>query len=642
MPPEREVNVSLGDLAQQLDAQRFVGRHTERALVAEALAGSRSSRLVYVHGRGGVGKSALCRAVARDAELGGYRVHRLDGRTLTPDPDELRAAFVAAADHSALLIIDEIDQLAAMRVAVRDLLVQVMPASSVVVLVGRCAPDRTWFDAGLDQVVVELRLRPLGHADALELLCRLGVHDAAVCGRLVRWSGGSPLALIVAAQSAEERRLGMPVPPPALGVDGDVEALLADRLGGGELSGVDPDVLDVAGVASVVDARVLAAALPGGPVRGGLAQLRDLSTAERLGARVSLHRLLRSAVRARLASTDPDRYRTLVMRTAEHLRHRALTEDHRLLLELADLVEDPELPLSFDPGTSYFPDRVRAGDLDAVARVHDPTAGWFGRLRRWCEDAPESVLIVRHADGTPASLVVLSTPASLPGWAAGFIEVAPAVDHAARAGHLDESFFAHTSVVIDPPVDSDELAEMMQVGNSAGFARGLVRSQRYGYLTAVGRREWGAADLLGYRELPELRRSDDGRELFTLRSDFGPDGLIGMVFAIIQEEQLGVASVAGSRGVELIDALRHFHDDDALRRCRIDGDPDEVRAVVRAAVDAAFGDGPTDAVLRQALVRAYLDVDGGHAPARAELHMSRSSFYRHLQRARQRLADSAR
>lgn len=152
----------------------------------------------------------------------------------------------------------------------------------------------------------------------------------------------------------------MPVPPPALGVDGDVEALLADRLGGGELSGVDPDVLDVAGVASVVDARVLAAALPGGPVRGGLAQLRDLSTAERLGARVSLHRLLRSAVRARLASTDPDRYRTLVMRTAEHLRHRALTEDHRLLLELADLVEDPELPLSFDPGTSYFPDRVRA------------------------------------------------------------------------------------------------------------------------------------------------------------------------------------------------------------------------------------------------------------------------------------------
>lgn len=157
--------------------------------MAEALAGSRSSRLVYVHGRGGVGKSALCRAVARDAELGGYRVHRLDGRTLTPDPDELRAAFVAAADHSALLIIDEIDQLAAMRVAVRDLLVQVMPASSVVVLVGRCAPDRTWFDAGLDQVVVELRLRPLGHADALELLCRLGVHDAAVCGRLVRWSG---------------------------------------------------------------------------------------------------------------------------------------------------------------------------------------------------------------------------------------------------------------------------------------------------------------------------------------------------------------------------------------------------------------------------------------------------------------------
>ena len=37
----------------------------------------------------------------------------------------------------------------------------------------------------------------------------------------------------------------------------------------------------------------------------------------------------------------------------------------------------------------------------------------------------------------------------------------------------------------------------------------------------------------------------------------------------------------------------------------------------------------------------YLDLDGGHAVARQELFMSRSSFYRHLQKARDRLVERA-
>jgi len=57
----------------------------------------------------------------------------------------------------------------------------------------------------------------------------------------------------------------------------------------------------------------------------------------------------------------------------------------------------------------------------------------------------------------------------------------------------------------------------------------------------------------------------------------------------------------------------------------------------RAAIAAAFGESEADVLLRTAFERTYLDPDGGHALVRRELNMSRSSFHRHLQRARDRL-----
>ena len=69
-------------------------------------------------------------------------------------------------------------------------------------------------------------------------------------------------------------------------------------------------------------------------------------------AALEQERDLRGALRARLRDTDPDRYRTLVLRVAEHLRVRALTEDPRVLLELADMVEDPALRLAMEGSSS--------------------------------------------------------------------------------------------------------------------------------------------------------------------------------------------------------------------------------------------------------------------------------------------------
>ena len=150
--------------------------------------------------------------------------------------------------------------------------------------------------------------------------------------------------------------------------------------------------------------------------------------------------------------------------------------------------------------------------------------------------------------------------------------------------------------------------------------------------------------------MPELRRKDEERELVTMQTDFGPDGIAGQLYGIILAEQQADPSpeASGTKGLALIAALRVFHDDEALAISPLaptTGDrgakAEAVRATVRAAIDDAFGPSAIDGQLRLAIERAYLDPEGGHGVAQRELHMSRSSFYRHLQKARQQLADRA-
>ena len=133
-------------------------------------------------------------------------------------------------------------------------------------------------------------------------------------------------------------------------------------------------------------------------------------------------------------------------------------------------------------------------------------------------------------------------------------------------------------------------------------------------------------------------------------TDFGPEGVVGQVYSLILAEQQAEATAPteGTTGRAILAAVRGFGDDTALAANPIappDGSDADRAAAVRAAVasslDAAFGSSESDQQLRRAIQRTYLDADGGHGVAQRELHMSRSSFYRHLQKARQQLADRA-
>ena len=86
-------------------------------------------------------------------------------------------------------------------------------------------------------------------------------------------------------------------------------------------------------------------------------------------------------------------------------------------------------------------------------------------------------------------------------------------------------------------------------------------------------------------------------------------------------------------------ALRSFHDDDVLSGSPLGASPEEVRSAVWKQVEATFTSVGDDPLLRVLLEQTYLDPAGGHQAAMRDQHMSRSSYYRHLQRARARFAE---
>lgn len=646
--PER-----LGDLADHLDAERFVGRTRQLTVIADALAGRSPTRIIHLHGPGGVGKSALLRASERQARAEGHPIVHLDGRLLTPSPGALAVEIASADQDRCFLVIDEVDELAPLRIELRHLLRTTVPASAVVVLAGRSAPGREWFDEGLDQVSAEILLRPMANTEGRQLLDRYGITDADAVDQLLTWASGYPLALTVGATLAgtlpeatsSTGRMG-----PATANDGLDELILA-RLGGHELADVDPDVLDVACVAPAVDARLLAAVLPGRPTRSGLAQLRTLSVSEQLGPRTTLHRLVRSALRSRLQTTDPDRRRTVVLRVAAHLRERALTEDPMIVLELADLVEDPQLRLGFDASTTHYADRPRPGDVDVVAEFTGAgDTAWFARFRRWCEEHPRQSIAVRRASGELVAMSIVCMATEMPDWADDDIETGPVLRHIREAGTFAEAGLMHDTVIMEDPDDVVAITEAIRVGNAGAMAAGAVRVPRYMYVTATRWNDFDGTAPLGYQELTELRRSDDERELQTIMTDFGPEGIVGQVYGLILAEQQAEATgrAVGTNGRAILAAVRGFGDDAVLAANPLappDGTEADrataVRTAVTSSLDVAFGGSESDQQLRRAIERTYLDGDGGHGVAQRELHMSRSNFYRHLQKARQQLADRA-
>lgn len=627
-----------------------VGRERELALLGDLLGDVPDAPAVFVHGPGGVGKSALVSEVRRRARSAGLTVLSVDGRDPMGAQGDAREATAAAlAADRALVVLDGYEHVAALGALLRRELAPAVGVRVRLLVAGRRPPEPDWWRDGWDGVLRVLALSPLRAADARALLARRGVHDPQVVEEVVRWAGGSPLVLGAATDAL---LAGDPLDVRRLDTDAALAQTLMRRLAGDELDGADQEVLATAAIARAVDARLLAAVLPGVDADHAEEWLRGRSFAAPLGTRVALHERVRGAARVALRAGDPVHERELRRRVADHVADRIALGDLWMLADLTELIDDPSVRWGMSPSHAvthrYGPPEPGDAEIVAASLGVAQTAWWAG-VRRWFDESPQHVVVVRDAHDAIAYIAIGVTPDRAPDWAGEDAVAGPWLEHA-RA-HVPSGAALVVREALDLSGEPGVASAAAALGNVAlVVGSDLVRSERM-YCPASGDQP-SLADFrraVGRTDVPVLDVTDHERVVRCQVHDFGPGGLPGWVLGLVYRD-LGLPpppirrpATIGAESVRT--ALRSFHDPAALaasplaRGTTAQARAESVRRRLREAVDGAFGDSDDERLLRTIVARAYLDPDGGHARSEYDLHISRATYFRRLRSAVARVCE---
>ena len=690
----RAATSTLGRRMSARDEDRFVGRAAELALIDGLLVDDPPASVVLVHGPGGIGKSSLLREVARRGRAAGWTPVVVEGRDLPPLPDAVEAAVASAYGAARpLVLIDTYERMAALGAHLRRVVLPALPGRTVVVIAGRRPPEAGWFEDGWEALTREIVLGPLSPAESLSLLEAHGVARSARADELAAWAAGSPLALTFVARAADDPGW-RPDPGPDAGagdaahgvggmagdgtsatgaahagpgggrgsgagvVSNDVVRTLIRRLVAAELDPRHLDVLWLACVARSTTAALIADVLPHVDADDALAWLASRTFAEPLGAGITLHDLVRRALRSDLRQRDPERERDLRRRIADSLHARAVAGQPLLTMDLAELVEDPGLRALYGgEGAEHNRlDAVRPGDAEEVARRLAAMGGeiWWPPTRRFFAEAPAFVTIARDDRGVCGYSITV-TPGSAP----------PLAEHDPLLGrwlrHARALAPDGNAVLCRDTVDftGDPRSRVQAMLNVAAVLRSGLPNPRWCYLPV----DPGRADVVAFATALGARRVDDlgigaGElhiECYLL--DCGPGGVLGLQRDVVYLElglapppagsgdAAGVVDVAVAVDVDVVrDALRNLAVPAALARSPLargvgtDERAASVRRLLAEATERAFGDTDNERLLRRVLVDGYLDPGPNHEHTARRLHLSRAAYFRRLRSASERVA----
>ncbi len=635
------VSETLGRRVAAQDAERFVGRKAELELLERLLVEDPAANLVFIHGDAGIGKSTLLREFARRAERSGYRSRWIEGRELPPGPDAIEDALAGVREESRpLLVFDSYERIAALGGYLRRAVLPSLPADALVAIACRRPPEAGWLEEGWERVTTVLRLGPLPREEALRIVSREGVVGAEA-DRLLRWAGGSPLALTLGAQTRGAGELG--------GDEGDLVELLTTRIMDEDWGGTHRPTLWTAAIARSVTPRLLGDVLGDGDAEIEYEWLAGRTFTEPLSGGITVHELLRGVLRAQMRRLDPARERALRRSICDHLYARAREGETLLAIDLASLCRNEAIRwgFSWDAGARLRLDDVRRGDLEALEAGFTALGRRPGdAIRMFITDAPEHVAIVRDERERLCGYTIALTPETAPAFCARDPFLGPRLEHA--RGQVDPGSVVIWRDMVD--LTGDPASGVLATLGMAGALRAAHGNPRHGYLpinpAIPEASEFSAA--LGAVRAPEL---DYPRGPLTIEChvlDYGEGGLLRAQRDLVYKE-LGLPAPPEERSApDLLGAvrncLRHLDEPQELA-----GSPlargetmrersSYVRALLEEAAENAFSPSPRDQLTRQALVRAYIDPAPSHELAADELSLSRSAYFRRLKQATERVA----
>jgi AAA ATPase domain len=426
-------SATVGQRLRQARNRWFLGRDGELDLFHAALGAAQPPfTVLYVHGPGGVGKTALLRAFADEARTAGAVTVPLDARQFEPSPPGFIAAVRAAADleddedpgvalgargRRIVVVLDTYEMAAPLDEWLRERFLPELPADSIVVLAGREPPAPAWrSEAAWRELLRVVALPNLGPDSSRAYLRAAGVAEA-LHERVLAFTHGHPLALsLVVDVLAQEDLAGLAdfIPEHAP----DVVAELLARFVVGVPSQLHRRALEVCALARLTTEALLRAALDAGEVHDVFAWLRSLSFIEQGPYGMAPHDLARDLLDTDLRWRDRERYGVYQDRIRAHVLDRIRRStgrvQQRALLDLIFVLRSSPFVRQYLEWASFgqtYADALSRHDHEAVVAMAARRQGEESAAlaAHWLERQPDAFIALRGGDGVLLGYVVYLT-----------------------------------------------------------------------------------------------------------------------------------------------------------------------------------------------------------------------------------------
>ncbi|HEU4422835.1 MAG TPA: AAA family ATPase [Pilimelia sp.] len=676
---------TLGQSLRRARRRRFVGRSGELELFRGGLADAEDSfRVLFLHGPGGVGKTALLGAFEELATDAGATAVRLDTRNVQPSPAAVLDALCAvlgcddgadgvlaamARKHRPVLLLDTYEMIAPLDGWVREWLLPQLPGDVLVVIAGRTPPGPRWTaDPAWRDLLRVVGVRNMRGDDVRAYLLVEGV-PAGLHDRLAAVTHGHPLTLSMLVDVILRR--GEDAVPSSLVDVPDILRAVLERVVEAVPSPRHRAALEVCAHARFTNEELLRVALGEPDVADLFDWLRAQGFIEENPRGLFPHDLIRDALDADLRWRDRARYAELHRRVRKHLLARVLDagderEQQRRVTDVIFMTRAHPLIGAYWHLSSLddaYTDGLRPDDRRAVVD-----------MTREHQGAEQARLAAYWMDRQPGAFRVFRVGGEPVGYA-GYLalhEADPAdVDRDPGARAMWAYAQRHGAPRPGEPVTAWRFFLDRVHYHDPSASRTLAAAWHVQEILSRGRSSW---DFIGVYE-----HSDAWTPLFAYdfarasEADFTVGGHRYAVFAhdwrrlgLEDWLELGTRSELGAPAepptaappalvlaqpeftAAVRDALRDLHADDRLadnpllRSQLVIGDRsgrtgvESLRGLIREAADALRAD-PRDERLFHVVDRTFLRPAATQERAAEALHLSFSTYRRHRDRAVERI-----
>ncbi|MFD6970189.1 ATP-binding protein [Streptomyces sp. NPDC059949] len=646
--------VSVGERLSSARVRAFIGRDEQLARFGDALAGDPQAPFAfYVYGPGGIGKSTLLRRLADHAREAGRLLVELDGRFVSRDPADFERAAGPFLDvPGTVLVVDSFEHCQWLESWLWHHFLPRAADSALVVLAGRLAPQPQWTAdpawAGLLHVT---ELEPFSEAQAQSLLAAAQLRPE-LRQRVLRFAGGNPLALSLAAAAGEtgcgEEEIWAP--------SADVLRTLLAGLIGEVPTAAHRRALEVAAQAYATSEELLTAVLPEEDAHLLFSWLRELPFMESTHRGLYPHDAARETLAADLRWRAPTAFAGMRRRLAEeYLRVLREAPEERVWTvtdELFYLFREGEILArvrTWSREDEVHDRPLHPGDLAVVLRMAAETEGAASAelVRYWAQRQPQAFSVYRLVStgrivAFTARLALPAPPdpedlAADPVVAAAW-EYADATAPVSPGEHIGISRFSVYPERYQVPSRVIDLSSSRAQAESA-----RARGRAYGFAAWQDAETWAErvkGSLVDTGARPLVGEHTYGLFAVDWRREPVENWLRRFISATtdvpVRSAPSPVSRAAFDQGVR--EALTHWRDAGAfaagaLMRARLAadfGDPvEELRALLRETVDDLARD-PRGVRGREALTAGYFSGAPTQEAAARRLGLPYGTYRRHL------------